>query len=176
MSPSRGGTGRVRLRLRQRIAAGRPRPSAKARETSATAGAADLDAGVAPGLEPAPRPAEPSQGLADAEAGHERDPAVHHDRLAMVARDPAQGLVEARGVEAAHLHSALAQPAPEPRARITEARPASRRSRATAHALGRRARDERVREAAADLVVVDDVALEVHAFPRLGRCGASQAG
>src|SRR6185503_16635471 len=123
---------------------------------------ADLDAGVAPAGQAALGPALPR--LAHAQAGDVGHAPIHDHALAVVAREPAQRLVQARAVEAAHLDPALAEAAPE--------RPAPDTQRAEPvvhHAHGNAfggLRDQRLREAPADLVRMDDVALEVHAMPR----------
>src|SRR6185369_647948 len=64
-------------------------------------GPVNLDARVAPRLEPARRVAVPL--VADAKAGDEPDLAIDRNRFAMIARDPTQRAVETKWIEAAHL-------------------------------------------------------------------------
>ncbi len=70
-----------------------------------------LHPGIAPGLDFFG--GEPLPGHADAEPGDVADLAVHRQHLAVVAREPAEGTIKARTVEAAHLNAASAQPLPE---------------------------------------------------------------
>ena len=115
---------------------------------------ADLHAGVAPGLETLRRIAFPAR--AHAQAGHECDGAVDGDRLAMIARDPAERAAEAERVERAHLGARLLQLVPDV-VRSEASQPVVHHPHGDARARTRR---ERADEATADNVVGDDVALE----------------
>ncbi len=121
--------------------------------------AADLDAGVAPGVEPALRVAEPPR--AHAQPRDESDAAVDGEHLAVVAGEPADRAVQARRVEAAHLAARLHERAEQ---RTRAARPQPVVDHAHAHA-GAHAFDQRRDELASDLVVPEDVALEEDAAP-----------
>jgi hypothetical protein len=79
---------------------------------------AHFDAGVAPGIQMPPWITDPH--LADAQSGHERSRAIHRDHLAMVAADPAERAVEARGIVAADLDATGAQTLPERPRRLPE--------------------------------------------------------
>jgi hypothetical protein len=82
----------------------------------------------------------------------------------VVPAEPAQRLVEARGIEAPHVDAALAQAPPEaPAAGAQRAQPVV--DDAHGHAFARLGH-QGVGEALAHLVGVDDVALEVHAAAR----------
>ncbi len=158
---------RRRLQRDERLGQRRPEQLPDVREGALDVGdgrPAELDAGVAPGLEPLGGIAGPR--LADAQAGDEADLAVDRDHLAVVARQPAQGRVEARRVVAAHLDAAGAQAVPEPaRGFAQAAEPVVDQPHRDAFA---RLGDEGRGEPLADLVVVDDVALEVDVSARLG--------
>jgi hypothetical protein len=123
---------------------------------------AHLDAGVAPGIQMPRWIADPH--LADAQSGHERNRAIHGDHLAMVATDPAERAVEARGVVAADLDATGAQALPERPRRLPEpAHPVVEQP--DANALSRLL-DQGVGEQPALIVLVNDVHLEVNRVPR----------
>ena len=127
-----------------------------------------LDPGVAPGLDAALGIADPA--LTHAEPGDEGHPPVHRDHLAVVAGEPAEGAIEARRVEAAHLDAGLSERAPEPPGRVPErAEPVV--DEPHAHA-GPGPRRQEIGEPPPRLVLVDDVALEMDGAPgRLDRLG-----
>ena len=98
---------------------------------------ADLDAGVAPGFHLPRRIAQPLR--ADAQSGDERDAAVDGERLAMIAREPAQRAVEARTIEPEHVRPRFVEQRPQV-ARATGAQPVvDRRGRRRPRAPSRRA-------------------------------------
>src|SRR5690606_11793240 len=111
---------------------------------------ADFHAGVAPGSGAARRVAGPH--LADAQAAHVGRLAVHAQRLAVIAADPAERAVQAGRIEGAHLDAALPQPLPvAARGGAQAAQPVVQHaySRAVPCRL-----DERIGELAAHRVVV----------------------
>ena len=130
-------------------------------------GAADLDTRVAPRGQAALRRALPHPS--HAEAGDERDLAVDHEALAVVAPDPPQRLVQARRVVAPDVHAALAQAAPEAGGGLAQG------AEPVVDDPDRdplpRLLQERGGEALPRVVVVDDVVLEVDGAPRLSDRG-----
>ena len=128
-------------------------------------GAAQLDPGVAPGLQRALRIALPLG--ADAQSADVAHLPVDDDGLAVIAREPAQRARQPRRVEDAHLHAALTQRRPQG-AGTERAQPVANDADAQ---TGAGPRDECGGKPATDLVVVDDVALEQHVALRLLDCG-----
>jgi hypothetical protein len=152
-----------KVRLGQLRAAGRPRVG----ERSSHGGhgwAAQLHAGVAPGRHAARGVAFPH--AAHAQPGYERHLAVHDQALPVVAAQPAEGVVEARRVVAAHVDAVRAETLPEP------ARGVSDGAHPVVHQANRNARSrllrERFQEALAHRVLVEDVALEMDGAARTG--------
>ena len=129
-------------------------------------GAFDRDAGIAPGFPLAGRVAHP--GIADAQAGDEADAAVHHQRLAVVAAEPAERAFETGRIEAADLDAGLRH-RPKHRARgLPEA--AEPVVEEVDVDSGAGALRQQVHEGPAGRVVVDDVVFELdRAFRRLDR-------
>ena len=116
---------------------------------------ANLDAGIAPGVDPARGIAEPLR--ARAEPADEADAPVYRDALAVIARQPADRAVEPRRIEHAHRASRFDQ-GREERAPRARAEPVVEEPHPDA---GARPLGKRLHELAADRVVADDVALEV---------------
>src|SRR3990172_3569270 len=118
------------------------------------AAATQFDAGVAPGIQPARRIAQPPRGCA--QAGHEADVSIYGQHLAMVAGEPAERAVESRRIEAAdlatRLHDRLEQRSPRARAEPVVDEPNAYARPSPIRKGGH--------ELAPDGIVADDVALE----------------
>ena len=124
----------------------------------------ELHAGVAPGRPALRRVSGP--GIADAQPGDERHPAVDAHRLPVIAAHPPEGTGDVEGIEGPDLDPGLPQRAPEssPTRRST---PASRRGARTvtpSRAFAASAVDEPLSGG----VVPEDVHLEVDVPPRRG--------
>ena len=154
-SPAAGGAGESALFLGQRRSGLGPHLREGARHLGHR-GSSQLDAGVAPGIDPSAGVADPHPS--HAQAAHEGHAVVDHDRLAMIATQPGEGVGEPGRVEAAHLDTRRAQRSPEPFRGLAETtHPVVEEPHAdTLARLGR----ERLRELPSRGVFVDDVALE----------------
>ena len=191
MSPGQWMRVRRRQVIRgQGIAAARP-PDLRERLFELGNGrTADLDARIAPGFETALGIAAPLG--ADAHAGDEADAAVDRDRLAMIARQPAQRAVEPEGIEPAHLRAGVAQVLPEaagsarPQAIVDDAdancrRAPLRQAPPQTHALRRRLRTDSFRTGSYESRCGSRTATpdsfprhRAGAAPRCPRCGANR--
>jgi len=118
-------------------------------------GAPKLDAGIAPRFHLPRGIALPFR--ADAKPRHESDASVDDDRLAVIARQPAERAVEARSVEHAHVNAGGGQDRWQ-RADVPRAQPVVDDVDGD---TGARLGGEHVGKGAPDLVVIDDVTLEL---------------
>src|SRR5690606_37976047 len=120
-------------------------------------GAADRHPGVAPGRDVPRGIAHPHP--THAEPRDEGDGPVDDQRLAVIAREPAEGARELRRVIDTHLDACVAEPSPEPARGLPEvAEPVVDDAHVDARA---RAGGEGVSELPPDLVVPDEVVLEM---------------
>jgi hypothetical protein len=118
----------------------------------------DGHASIAPGGDPLGRIADPA--LAHAKTGHESDPAVHAQHLAVVAPQPSERAVDARRVEAAYFDAGGCQTLPKvSRGAAERAHPVV--NQAHAHALAGLFH-QRLGKLAPRFVFVNDVTFEMN--------------